>query len=137
MTTQNVNVARFARKVECDFFCNFQTLCWSWTTRSVFCLLDESTFLSKRPKGVQFSKELSMALHSVQKLWKMSHFYKTLLCAYFFSPISINEHTGAKSHFLSLNSLEFDVWNNVIFCEKWYLKIRFFMKNGLLKCDFC
>ena len=27
MSTQNVNVARFARNVECDFFCDFQTLC--------------------------------------------------------------------------------------------------------------
>ena len=26
-STQNVNVARFARNVECDFFCDFQTLC--------------------------------------------------------------------------------------------------------------
>ena len=27
MSTQNVNVARFARNVECDFFGDFQTLC--------------------------------------------------------------------------------------------------------------
>ena len=27
LSTQNVNVAHFARKVEWDFFCNFQTLC--------------------------------------------------------------------------------------------------------------
>ena len=27
LSTQNVNVARFARNVEWDFFCNFQTLC--------------------------------------------------------------------------------------------------------------
>ena len=26
LSTQNVNVARFARSVECDFFCDFQTL---------------------------------------------------------------------------------------------------------------
>ena len=26
-STQNVNVARFARNVKCDFFCDFQTLC--------------------------------------------------------------------------------------------------------------
>ena len=26
LSTQNVNVARFARTVECDFFCDFQTL---------------------------------------------------------------------------------------------------------------
>ena len=26
LATQNVNVARFARNVECDFFCDFQTL---------------------------------------------------------------------------------------------------------------
>ena len=27
LSTQIVNVARFARNVECDFFCDFQTLC--------------------------------------------------------------------------------------------------------------
>ena len=27
LSTQNVNVARFARNVECDFFCDFQPLC--------------------------------------------------------------------------------------------------------------
>ena len=27
LSTQNVNVARFARNIECDFFCDFQTLC--------------------------------------------------------------------------------------------------------------
>ena len=26
LSTQNVNVARLARNVECDFFCDFQTL---------------------------------------------------------------------------------------------------------------
>ena len=26
LSTQNVNVARFARNVKCDFFCDFQTL---------------------------------------------------------------------------------------------------------------
>ena len=25
-----VNVARFVRNLECDFFCDFQTLCWTW-----------------------------------------------------------------------------------------------------------
>ena len=28
LSTQNVNVARFARKVECDFICDFQTPCY-------------------------------------------------------------------------------------------------------------
>ena len=27
LSTPNVTVARFARNVECDFFCDFQTLC--------------------------------------------------------------------------------------------------------------
>ena len=27
LSTKDVNVARFARNVECDFFYNFQTLC--------------------------------------------------------------------------------------------------------------
>ena len=29
LSTQNVNVARFARNVERDFFCDFQTPCYS------------------------------------------------------------------------------------------------------------
>ena len=29
LSTQNINVARFARNVKCDFFCDFQTL-WSY-----------------------------------------------------------------------------------------------------------
>ena len=32
LSTQNVNVARFARNVECDFFCDFQTL-WIFQVR--------------------------------------------------------------------------------------------------------
>ena len=31
LSTQNVNVARFARNVECDFLCDFQTL-WQLDT---------------------------------------------------------------------------------------------------------
>ena len=37
-STQNVNVARFACNVECDFFCDFQTL-WCNTSFLVFCFL--------------------------------------------------------------------------------------------------
>ena len=34
MSTQNVNVARFARNVEWDFFCDFQTS-WSWCSDQI------------------------------------------------------------------------------------------------------
>ena len=34
LSTKNVNVARYARNVEWDFFCDFQTLCIS--TRSFY-----------------------------------------------------------------------------------------------------
>ena len=45
-STQNVNVARFARNFECDFLCDFQTLCSSSsqgkkTTEEMF--VDETT----------------------------------------------------------------------------------------------
>ena len=33
LSTQNVNVARYARNVECDFFCNFQTPCIKYEIR--------------------------------------------------------------------------------------------------------
>ena len=29
LSTQNVNVARFARNIQCDFFCDFQTPCYN------------------------------------------------------------------------------------------------------------
>ena len=35
LSTQNVNVARFARNVKCDFFCDFQTL-WTWLNTLYF-----------------------------------------------------------------------------------------------------
>ena len=34
LSTQNVNVARFARNIECDFFCDFQTLC-GWKKKKI------------------------------------------------------------------------------------------------------
>ena len=34
MSTKNVNVARFARNIECDFFCDFQTLC-GWKKKKI------------------------------------------------------------------------------------------------------
>ena len=65
MSTQNVNVARFARNVEWDFFCDFQTPClgfdiylwwhvWLWSLRilhlrnrrSLPCLFDLQLWLS-------------------------------------------------------------------------------------------
>ena len=52
-------------------------------------------------------------------------------------------HTGAKPHFLSKNSLEFDalemwiLWKMRIwkceFCEKWDFEIVIFVKNKILK----
>ena len=34
LSTQNVNVARFARNIEWDFFCDFQTL-WGWKKKKI------------------------------------------------------------------------------------------------------
>ena len=44
LAIQNVNVARLARNVECDFFCDFQTL-WS------HCKIEESIVDDNRIKG--------------------------------------------------------------------------------------
>ena len=38
MSTQNVNVTRFARNVECDFFCDFQT---PWTGCNCSSFMDQ------------------------------------------------------------------------------------------------
>ena len=55
-------------------------------------------------------------------------------------------HTGAKSYFLSINSLEFDIWDNVTLVKNNFLKMRFlwklasnsviFVKNTILKMWF-
>ena len=37
LSTQNVNVARFARNVKCDFFCDFQPLCYSKSLHLLWC----------------------------------------------------------------------------------------------------
>ena len=34
LSTQKVNVARFARNIEWDFFCDFQTL-WGWKKKKI------------------------------------------------------------------------------------------------------
>ena len=41
LSTQNVNVARFARNVEWDFFCDFQTLCYipNWLISDLYHIL--------------------------------------------------------------------------------------------------
>ena len=47
LSTQNVNVARFARNVECDFFCDFQTLCSEGDIRDVLLFLLLFQFLQE------------------------------------------------------------------------------------------
>ena len=57
LSTKNVNVAHFARNVEWDFFCDFQTL-WTWWTslqkvhfwcpKSSFCSCKKWHFVSLR-----------------------------------------------------------------------------------------
>ena len=42
LSTQNINVARFARNVKCDFFCDFQTLCITNLMETLHCWLDAS-----------------------------------------------------------------------------------------------
>ena len=39
-------------------------------------------------------------------------------------------HTGAKSHFLSINSHEFDISKYVNFVKNEIFKMRFFLQNG-------
>ena len=49
-------------------------------------------------------------------------------------------HTGAKYHFLSINSFEFDIWTYVIFLKNEILKMRFLWKlcfDIVLFCDNC
>ena len=45
-----------------------------------------------------------------------------------FHTLSKTPHTGAKSHFLSINSLEFDISKYVNFVKNEILKMRFFCK---------
>ena len=48
LATQNVNVARFARNVECDFFSDFQTLCGPTTPKGLLCMHNESVLSTKK-----------------------------------------------------------------------------------------
>ena len=52
LATKNVNVARFARNVEWDFFCEFQTLCFL----SSFKAWEKDTFFVKKESWKRFSK---------------------------------------------------------------------------------
>ena len=57
LSTQHVNVARFARNIEYDFFCDFQTLCdWFfflsfYIVFQVQCLLGHSTLFTTSIKN--------------------------------------------------------------------------------------
>ena len=48
LSTQNVNVARFARNVECDFFSDFQTLFGPTTPKGLLCMHNESVLSTKK-----------------------------------------------------------------------------------------
>ena len=47
LATQNVNVARFARNVECDFFCDFHPLCTCVTNFSKPSLTEVEVAMEK------------------------------------------------------------------------------------------
>ena len=77
LATQIVNVARFARNVECDFFCDFQTL---WTTTKTTLLSNISTTLKyKNPESqfdflkLWFSKVQDLLGHPVQVSFMVVH----------------------------------------------------------------
>ena len=79
LSTQNVNVARFARNVEWDFFCDFQTLCTIWSNlrllkaegfllgrlaSSMFCVSDGNHTLLW-PQCTHFEYVYSSSVHSL------------------------------------------------------------------------
>ena len=48
LSTENVNVARFASNVKCDFFCDFQTLCYHASTENFPMVHQNGTARLKR-----------------------------------------------------------------------------------------
>ena len=64
LSIQNVNVARFARNVKCDFFCDFQTL-WAFKKLGFSETFGKSTYaflvtdFQRRHKVAHRHKELS------------------------------------------------------------------------------
>ena len=73
MSTQNENVARFARNVEWDFFCDFQTLCignlFFW-----FCLVSKITVITDKRERKEdtssFKILLQEGIDSIKNLTK-------------------------------------------------------------------
>ena len=59
------------------------------------------------------------------------------LCWVLMDKKALVHHTGTKSQFISINSLEFDTWKSVNFVKNDILQMQFLWKNWLLKCDFC
>ena len=117
MSTQNVNIARFAHNFECDFFCDFQPLwcccfcsviLWAWITQNPFaCHAFISFQVSISSKQIIHSKKnghflghgnISYGLNRILWFFPTVHFEKTiqvrnclLTC---FSNRSINSHVN-------------------------------------------
>ena len=82
MSTQNVNVARYARNVEWDFFCDFQTLCSNSNIipfKNKFEILTICHWKKTREtNNVTFSSILFWRCHSRQKSLKSVTFKKKI-----------------------------------------------------------
>ena len=74
---------------------------------------------------------------SFMMIWDAKHeFYLSLKMRNHNSNSIFAQHTGAKSHFLSIKSLEFFISNDVIFVKKIRFSKRDFYENEILKMPF-
>ena len=106
LSTQNINIARFARNVECDFFCDFQPLC-------------SSEFVWPLPVLIAFLSERELPqiwLRSSQcVIWSCCGNKMKIILSYSFDQTQL-QSTFAAIH--QVNSKESDFW-------------RFFLRNIL------
>ena len=90
MSTQNVNVARFARNVKWDFFCDFQTLCFSEKMQnpqkskniSIFLLALAISFKKLKVEWAIYENWLLLKLFDSMKSNCVSFGFGSTICKY-------------------------------------------------------
>ena len=118
MSTQNVNVARFARNVEWDFFCDFQTL-WARAKpidfSSLCCFVIRNNFWQKNVENlinVQFFLSFSLQSSSETFIKRRSNMdLRKADWGTFFSYIPDDDWLlwlSAFTYFLSVGTIYFD-----------------------------
>ena len=73
LSTQNVNVARFARNVECDFFEDFQTLWMNWPSKQALSFKENGRL--ERLNALGSSLHASYVMQQYPEMYFFKHFF--------------------------------------------------------------